>query len=444
MDNNEQQKGQGGVNQLGGLFANGRPLPLHIRHRILELAHLGLRPCDISRQLLVSHGCVSKILSRYAETGSILPGAIGGSKPRVSTPSVVSQIKQYKRENSSMFAWEIRDRLLADGVCSKENLPSVSSINRILRNCSSFMTTSDPNNKTAIVQDDKVEPEERVDGNNNKNESRVHLATQEERDVSREDTDDRDTSTRRMSFTMEHILGRNIESESNVLVNSLKRSRDPSESMAGPSKETEEKDVKKQKGDDIHVEKSKFTVKLEPGTEREAEYVTDPTSKISKVPSGDQCAVSLPYPYMLSPGLPHTRWSGVPAINDKLWPTIPFYPFLPTSSPGFSPSSSPTILPHPGFLFHPAALQRFRFPSGFVPPGAYGIPPGMPLLLPNIPDTNTLKPTKDVLKHIIPPSTLPNESFQAKTVSTETRGLEINTENNERNSENQIVRSAVS
>lgn len=120
---------------MGGVFANGRPLPVHVRQKILELAHLGLRPCDISRQLLVSHGCVSKILSRYAETGSILPGAIGGSKPRVSTPEVVSKIAQYKLQNSSMFAWEIRDRLLLEGICAHDNLPSVSSINRILRNC---------------------------------------------------------------------------------------------------------------------------------------------------------------------------------------------------------------------------------------------------------------------------------------------------------------------
>lgn len=33
-----------------------------------------------------------------------------------------------------MFAWEIRDRLLADGICDADNIPSVSSINRIVRN----------------------------------------------------------------------------------------------------------------------------------------------------------------------------------------------------------------------------------------------------------------------------------------------------------------------
>ncbi|XP_069957390.1 paired box protein Pax-8-like isoform X10 [Cherax quadricarinatus] len=127
-------KGHGGVNQLGGVFVNGRPLPDMVRQRIVELAHNGVRPCDISRQLRVSHGCVSKILSRYYETGSYKAGVIGGSKPKVATPVVVDAIARYKRENPTMFAWEIRDRLLAESVCTQENVPSVSSINRIVRN----------------------------------------------------------------------------------------------------------------------------------------------------------------------------------------------------------------------------------------------------------------------------------------------------------------------
>ncbi|XP_047115931.1 paired box protein Pax-1-like [Schistocerca piceifrons] len=128
------QQQYGEVNQLGGVFVNGRPLPNAVRMRIVELAQLGIRPCDISRQLRVSHGCVSKILARYHETGSILPGAIGGSKPRVTTPKVVAYIKELKQKDPGIFAWEIRDRLLSDGVCDKYNVPSVSSISRILRN----------------------------------------------------------------------------------------------------------------------------------------------------------------------------------------------------------------------------------------------------------------------------------------------------------------------
>ncbi|XP_061684173.1 paired box protein Pax-3b isoform X4 [Syngnathoides biaculeatus] len=91
--------GQGRVNQLGGVFINGRPLPNHIRHKIVEMAHHGIRPCVISRQLRVSHGCVSKILCRYQETGSIRPGAIGGSKPKqAATLDVEKRIEECKRE----------------------------------------------------------------------------------------------------------------------------------------------------------------------------------------------------------------------------------------------------------------------------------------------------------------------------------------------------------
>ncbi|XP_048369430.1 paired box protein Pax-8 isoform X10 [Sphaerodactylus townsendi] len=125
--------GHGGLNQLGGAFVNGRPLPEVVRQRIVDLAHQGVRPCDISRQLRVSHGCVSKILGRYYETGSIRPGVIGGSKPKVATPKVVEKIGDYKRQNPTMFAWEIRDRLLTEGVCDNDTVPSVSSINRIIR-----------------------------------------------------------------------------------------------------------------------------------------------------------------------------------------------------------------------------------------------------------------------------------------------------------------------
>lgn len=104
---------------------NGRPLPDSMRQKIVEMAHQGARPCEISRLLQVSNGCVSKILSRYYETGTIKPKAIGGSKPRVATPEIVEHISRLKKENPSIFAWEIRDRLLKTKICNHHNIPSV-------------------------------------------------------------------------------------------------------------------------------------------------------------------------------------------------------------------------------------------------------------------------------------------------------------------------------
>ncbi|XP_034618690.1 paired box protein Pax-4 [Trachemys scripta elegans] len=126
--------GAGGVNQLGGLFVNGRPLPPCKRKRIVQLAASGVRACDISRSLKVSNGCVSKILGRYYQTGAVEPKAIGGSKPRMATPEVVARIAQLKLEHPSIFAWEIRRKLGSEGICASDRTPSVSSINRVLRN----------------------------------------------------------------------------------------------------------------------------------------------------------------------------------------------------------------------------------------------------------------------------------------------------------------------
>lgn len=146
------------VNQYGRCFTNGRPLPDHLRVQILQMAMQGVRPCEISRQLQVSHGCVSKILNRYLKstikfilkynrrtitylfsyqrhfflflalyrpnltecihvtcyrfrrTGTINPGQIGGSKPKVTTDMVRDKVREYKVEQPQMYAWEIRQK----------------------------------------------------------------------------------------------------------------------------------------------------------------------------------------------------------------------------------------------------------------------------------------------------------------------------------------------
>lgn len=104
-----------------------------MRMKIIEMASKGVRPCNISRQLRISHGCVSKILNRYQETGSFRPGVIGGSKPRNTTPEIESRILEIRKQEPNISGFEIRDKLIAMGICDKNNVPSQSSINRLCR-----------------------------------------------------------------------------------------------------------------------------------------------------------------------------------------------------------------------------------------------------------------------------------------------------------------------
>ena len=131
--NNPNTMVSAGINQLGGYYSNGRPLNEELRKKIISMSRKNIRPCEISRRLKVSHGCVSKILSRFHKTGSIKPGIIGGSRPRVAKDFIIQKICSLKRENPQLFAWEIRKKLEDQKVCGDAQAPSISSINRILR-----------------------------------------------------------------------------------------------------------------------------------------------------------------------------------------------------------------------------------------------------------------------------------------------------------------------
>ncbi|XP_076303424.1 eyegone [Lasioglossum baleicum] len=105
------------------------------QQRLLELSHgLGaLRHYNNLANHVLSLNQQGAVVTKLLGTLRP-PGLIGGSKPKVATPAVVAKIEQYKRENPTIFAWEIRERLISEVVCSNSTAPSVSSINRILRN----------------------------------------------------------------------------------------------------------------------------------------------------------------------------------------------------------------------------------------------------------------------------------------------------------------------
>lgn len=61
--------------------------------------------------------------SRLPRPYRLCPPALSLLK-QVTTPDVEKKIEEYKRENAGMFSWEIRDKLLKDGVCDRNSVPS--------------------------------------------------------------------------------------------------------------------------------------------------------------------------------------------------------------------------------------------------------------------------------------------------------------------------------
>ena len=91
--------------------------------------------CFLFVQLRVSHGCVSKILARYGETGSIEPGLTINSKSKNLSTDIERKISEYKNKysNNSLLAGKIREQLLHDGICKPTSLPSLNTLTKLLQ-----------------------------------------------------------------------------------------------------------------------------------------------------------------------------------------------------------------------------------------------------------------------------------------------------------------------
>lgn len=53
-----------GTNLYGRPYCPGRPLSMDERAQIINLFHAGMKVNAISKRLCISHGCVSKIITR--------------------------------------------------------------------------------------------------------------------------------------------------------------------------------------------------------------------------------------------------------------------------------------------------------------------------------------------------------------------------------------------
>ncbi|GMT21849.1 hypothetical protein PFISCL1PPCAC_13146, partial [Pristionchus fissidentatus] len=78
-----------GTNLYGRPYCPGRPLSMKERLQIIQFHSSGMKVNAISKSLCISHGCVSKIITRYRSTGVLAP---------VSSPE---HRKQRRRKNAS-------------------------------------------------------------------------------------------------------------------------------------------------------------------------------------------------------------------------------------------------------------------------------------------------------------------------------------------------------
>ena len=122
------------LNRNGGIYDNGRSLPIMVRDRILDLHHDGNSSRQIAQEIRVSHSFANKVIKRYDEANTSLkaPRSIY-AKPKIDL--IASEyIEVERRMKPSIYGSEIRERLLLDGVLHPMDIPSISQINKVSQN----------------------------------------------------------------------------------------------------------------------------------------------------------------------------------------------------------------------------------------------------------------------------------------------------------------------
>ena len=112
---------------------SGRSYPDVIREQVLDLAHARTSQHQIATEPRVSRGYVQKVLEQYNYKN------ISIRSPRTSffVPKVTNEVLEFmsveKIIKPTIYASELRDRLLLDGVVDADDLPSASQINKRMR-----------------------------------------------------------------------------------------------------------------------------------------------------------------------------------------------------------------------------------------------------------------------------------------------------------------------
>ena len=120
-------------NQDGKLYDNGRNYPKLLREEVLDLNHDGMSQRAIARELRTSRCFIQNVLADYDHTGSSLQHLRDPPERSIMTPEVICCVETEKLMKPSVYARELQDRLLLDGVVHPLDLPSRSAISKCIR-----------------------------------------------------------------------------------------------------------------------------------------------------------------------------------------------------------------------------------------------------------------------------------------------------------------------
>ena len=116
------------VNQQHGIYDNGKALPQFYRERVLDLHHQGFSQRQIAQDMRVSVGYVNKVVQLYEHSNSSLAAPRNRPVRNKFTRDVIEYVECEKLCKPSVYASEIQQRLLLDGISPPGYVPSQSGI----------------------------------------------------------------------------------------------------------------------------------------------------------------------------------------------------------------------------------------------------------------------------------------------------------------------------
>ena len=121
-------------NRLGRAFENGKSTPQTIKRDIIRLYSEGKSISAISKVVRLTKRGIGKIISAYVEAGSLEPKFHPGQVPYVTTNTVMQHIEFLKTQKPSIYSREIQDKLIDNGTSNNDTVPTVRTINHVIRN----------------------------------------------------------------------------------------------------------------------------------------------------------------------------------------------------------------------------------------------------------------------------------------------------------------------